>query len=87
MLQVAFIKNRQLIVQEAQDCLDERRCQEQLTQERKNLDNSMADLDNGIEILASSRLDIVNSIDCFKRHHAELMKELGQIEQDLAAEE
>jgi hypothetical protein len=47
----------------------------------------MADLDNGIEILASSRLDIVNSIDCFKRHHAELMKELGQIEQDLAAEE
>jgi hypothetical protein len=31
MLQVAFIENRQLMVQEAQDRLEERRCQKQLT--------------------------------------------------------
>jgi prefoldin subunit 5 len=59
----------------------------QLTQDREKLDNSMADLGNRIEFLASSRSDIVNSIDCMKRHCAELMKELGQINQDLAAEE
>jgi hypothetical protein len=46
MLQVTYIENRQLIVQEAQDRLEERRYQEQLTQDRENLDQSMADLDS-----------------------------------------
>jgi erythromycin esterase-like protein len=31
--------------------------------------------------------DLDNNIDCLKRCHAEMMKELGQIDQDLAAEE
>jgi hypothetical protein len=87
MLQVAFIENRQLVVQEAQDRLEERRHQEQLTQDRENLDWSMADLDIRIELLASSHFDIVNSIDCLKRCHAELMKELSQVDQDSKAEE
>jgi hypothetical protein len=56
MLQVAFIENRQLVVQEAQDRLDERKHQEQLTRDRENLDSSMADLDGRIEFLASSLL-------------------------------
>jgi hypothetical protein len=34
----------------------------------------MADLDGRIELLTSSRLDIVHSIDRFKRHRVELMK-------------
>jgi hypothetical protein len=74
MLQNTFIKNRQLVVQEAQDQLDERKHQAQLTQDREKLDTSMADLDNRIDFLASSRSDIVNGIDCLKRRHAELMK-------------
>jgi chromosome segregation ATPase len=87
MLQVAFIENRQLVVQEAQDRLDERKRQEQLTQDRENLDSSMADLDNIIELLTSSRSDIVNGIDHLKRCRVELMKELIQVDQDLTAEE
>jgi predicted house-cleaning noncanonical NTP pyrophosphatase (MazG superfamily) len=47
----------------------------------------MADLDNRIEFLASSCLDIISSIDRLKKHHAKLMKELSQIDQDLNAEE
>jgi chromosome segregation ATPase len=87
MLQVAFIENRQLIVQEAQGRLEERRRQEQLTQDREKLDNSMADLDNRIKFLSSSRPDIISSIDRLKKRRAELMKELDQIGQDLIAEE
>jgi chromosome segregation ATPase len=87
MLQVAFIKNQQLIVQEAQDRLEERRLQEQLTQEREKLDSSMANLDNMIEFLSSSRPDIINSADRLKRRRAELMKELNQVDQDLKVEE
>jgi chromosome segregation ATPase len=77
MLQVAFIQNRQLVVQDAQDWLDERRHQEQLTQDRENLDSSIADLDRRIELLASTSSDIVNSIDRPNQHRAELMKELA----------
>jgi hypothetical protein len=40
----------------------------------------MDDLDNRIEFLAFSRPDIVNSIERLKKHHAELMKELSQID-------
>jgi chromosome segregation ATPase len=87
MLQVAFIENQQLIVQKAQDRLGERKHQEQLTQYRENLNSSMADLDNMIEFLTSSPSDIVNNIDRLKRRRAELMKELGQVDQDMAAEE
>jgi hypothetical protein len=47
----------------------------------------MADLDNRIEFLASSHCDIVNDIDRLKKRCVDLMKELGQVEQDLAAEE
>jgi hypothetical protein len=39
----------------------------------------MADLDNRIEFLSSSRPDIVGSIDRLKKHRAELMKELNQV--------
>jgi hypothetical protein len=46
----------------------------------------MIDLDHRIELLTSSRSDVVNSIDRLKRRRAELMKELGQIEQDLVDE-
>jgi predicted ribonuclease toxin of YeeF-YezG toxin-antitoxin module len=87
MLQVAFIENRQLVVQEAQDRLYERKHQEQLTQDRENLDSSMADIDNIIELLTSSRSDIDNSIDRLKRRCAELMKELSRVDQDLASKE
>jgi archaellum component FlaC len=87
MLQVAFIENRQLIVQEAQGRLEERRRQEQLTQDREKLDNSMPNLDNRIKFLSSSRPDIISSIDRLKKRRAELMKELDQIGQDLIAEE
>jgi chromosome segregation ATPase len=87
MLQDAFIQNWQLIVQEAQDRLEERRRQEQLTQDRENLDSSMADLDNRIELMTSPCSDIVGSIDRLKRCRVQLMKELGQIEQDLTIEE
>jgi hypothetical protein len=80
MLQVAFIENRQLIVPEAQDRLEERRHQEQLTQDMEKLDNNMADLDNRIELLSSSRPDIVSSIDRLKKRRAELMKELSQVD-------
>jgi chromosome segregation ATPase len=73
-------------VQEVQHRLDERRRQEHLIQDRENLDSSMADLDNRIEFPTSSRPDIVSSIDRLKRRPAELMKELSQVEQDLAAE-
>jgi hypothetical protein len=75
MLHVAFIENRQLMVQEAQDRLEERRCQEQLTQDRDKLDTSMVDLDNRIKFLSSSHPDIVSSIDHLKKSRAELMKE------------
>jgi hypothetical protein len=47
----------------------------------------MADLDNRIELLTSSRCDIIGSIDRLKKRCAELVKELGQIDQDLIAEE
>jgi hypothetical protein len=47
----------------------------------------MTDLDNRIEFLTSSRSDIVNHIDRLKRCRAELMKELGQFDQDLTTEE
>jgi predicted house-cleaning noncanonical NTP pyrophosphatase (MazG superfamily) len=47
----------------------------------------MADLDNRIEFLASSCLDMISSIDHLKKHHAKLMKELSQINQDINAEE
>jgi prefoldin subunit 5 len=47
----------------------------------------MADLDNRIEFLTSSRSDIVNSIDRLKTRCVDIMKELGQVEQDLEAEE
>jgi chromosome segregation ATPase len=87
MLQVAFIENRQIVVQEAQDRLQERRHQGQLIQDRENLDYSMADLDNMIELLSSSRPDIVSNINRSKKRRAELMKELDQIGQDLTAEE
>jgi chromosome segregation ATPase len=87
MLQVAFIENRQLIVQEDQNRLEERRRQEQLTQDREKLDNSMANLDNRIKFLSSSCPDIISSIDRLKKRHAELMKELSQVEQDLKPEE
>jgi predicted nuclease with TOPRIM domain len=87
MLKVAFIEYRQLVVQEAQDRLDERKCQEQLTQDRENLDSSMADLDNRIEFLTSSRSDIVNNIDRVKKCRVDLMTELGQVEQDLTKEQ
>jgi vacuolar-type H+-ATPase subunit I/STV1 len=85
-LQVAFIENRQLQVQEAQDQLQERKHQEQLTQDRENLDNSIADLDIRIELLSSSHSEIVHNIDRLKHRQAELMKELDQIEQDMAME-
>jgi chromosome segregation ATPase len=87
MLQVAFIENRQLIVQEAQDRLEERRLQEQITQEREKLDSSMADLDNRIEFLSSSHPNIVHCVKCLKKRRADLMKELSQVEQDLKTEE
>jgi hypothetical protein len=87
MLKVAFIENRQLIVQEAQDRLEERRHQEKLTQDREKLDNSMPNLDNSIKFLYSSRPDIVSNIDRLKKHRAELMKELSQVNQDLTVEE
>jgi hypothetical protein len=47
----------------------------------------MADLDNRIKFLSSSRPDIVRSIDRLKKCRAELMKELDLIGQDLSAEE
>jgi chromosome segregation ATPase len=87
MLQVVYIENRQVVVQEAQDRLGERRRQEQITQEREKLDHSMADLDNRIEFLSSSRPDIVGGIDRLKKRRAELMKELHQVEKDLKAKE
>jgi chromosome segregation ATPase len=87
MLQVAFIENLQLVVQEAQDRLGEKKHQEELTQDRENLDSSMADLENMIELFTSSRSDIVNNVDRLKRRCADLTKELDQVEQDLAAEE
>jgi iron only hydrogenase large subunit-like protein len=80
MLLVAFIENRQHIVQEAQDRLEERQRHEQLTQEREKLDNSTADLDNKIKFLSSSCPDIVSNIDRLKKHRADLMKELSQVE-------
>jgi prefoldin subunit 5 len=40
----------------------------------------MADLDNRIELLSSSRPDIVSSIDRLKKRRAELMKELSQVD-------
>jgi hypothetical protein len=80
MLQVAFIENRQLVVQEAQDWLKERKRQEQRTQDRENMERSMADLDTRIEFLTSSRPDIVESIDHLKWGHVELMKKLSQVE-------
>jgi hypothetical protein len=58
--------------------MEERRRQEQLTQDREKLDSSMADLDNMIKFLSSSRPDIVSNIYHLKKSHAELMKELGQ---------
>jgi hypothetical protein len=87
MLKVAFIENRQLIVQEAQDRLEERRHQEKLTQDREKLDNSMPNLDNSIKFLYYSRPDIVSNIDRLKKRRAELMKELSQVNQHLTVEE
>jgi chromosome segregation ATPase len=75
------------VVQEAQDRLDERKHQEKLTHDRENLNNSMVNLDGRIEFLASSHPDIVNNIDHLKRRRVELIKELDQVEQDLATEE
>jgi chromosome segregation ATPase len=74
-------------VQEDQDRLEERRRQEQLTQDREKLDHNMADLDNRFELLSSSHPDIINSIDRSKKRHADLMKEFSQVEQDLKTEE
>jgi chromosome segregation ATPase len=47
----------------------------------------MADLDNRIELLSSSRPDIIGSIDRLKKHRVDLMKELNQVEHDLKSEE
>jgi hypothetical protein len=47
----------------------------------------MADLDNRIEFLTSSRSDIVNNIDRVKKCRVDLMTELGQVEQDLTKEQ
>jgi hypothetical protein len=77
MLQVAYIENRKLRVQEAQDRLDERKRQEQLIQDRENLDSRMSDLNRRIELLTSSHSDIVNSTDHLKRRRVELMNELS----------
>jgi chromosome segregation ATPase len=70
-------------VQEAQDRLEERRHQEQLTQDREKLDNNMVDLDNRIEYQSSSRLKIASIIDRLKKRRTRLMKELSQVDQDL----
>jgi hypothetical protein len=78
MLQVAFTENWRLIVQEAQDRLEERQLQEQLSQEREKLDNSTTDIDNRIKFLSSSRPDIVSSIDRLKKCRADLMKNLAK---------
>jgi chromosome segregation ATPase len=67
--------------------MEERKRQEQVTQDKENLDSSMADLDSRIEFLSSSRPDIISSIDHLKKRRAELMKELSQVEQDLTGEE
>jgi hypothetical protein len=45
----------------------------------------MADLDNRIEFLTSSRSDNVSSVDPLKKRRADLMKELNIVGQDLAA--
>jgi translation initiation factor 2B subunit (eIF-2B alpha/beta/delta family) len=87
MLQVAFIENRQFIVQEDQDRLKERRLQEQLTQDKEKLDSRMANLDNRIEFISSSCPDIISNVDHLKKRRAEFMKELDQIGQDLITEE
>jgi chromosome segregation ATPase len=84
MIQVAYIENRQLVVQEAQNRLEERRHQEQFAHDREKLDHSMADR---IELLSSSRPDIVGSINRLKKCRANLMKEFNQVDQDLKAEE
>jgi hypothetical protein len=47
----------------------------------------MADLDNKIKFLTSPGSDIVNNIDRLKMRRVDLMKELGQVEQDLTAKE
>jgi chromosome segregation ATPase len=47
----------------------------------------MVDLDNRIKFLSSSRPNIVSSIDHLKKRHAELMKELSQVDQVLTIEE
>jgi chromosome segregation ATPase len=47
----------------------------------------MADLDNKIKFLSSSRPDIVSSIDRLKKRRNELMKELDQVGLDLSTEE
>jgi hypothetical protein len=87
MLQVAFIKNRQLIVHEAQDRLEERRRQEQLTHDRISWIPAWLTFDNRIKFISSSRPDIISSIDCLKKRRAELMKELDLVGQDLSTEE
>jgi hypothetical protein len=45
-----------------------------------------ADFDSRIEFLSSSHLEIVSSIDPLKKCHAELMKELSQVDQELNSE-
>jgi predicted nucleic acid-binding Zn-ribbon protein len=47
----------------------------------------MADLDNRIKFLSSSRPDIVSSIDRLKKRQTELMKKLDQVGLDLSTVE
>jgi predicted nucleic acid-binding Zn-ribbon protein len=47
----------------------------------------MADLDNRIKFLSSSRPDIVSNIDRLKKRQTELMKELDQVGLDLSTVE
>jgi hypothetical protein len=46
-------------------------------QNKEVLDRNMAELDNRIELLSSSRPDIVNNIDHLTQLRADLMKELN----------
>ncbi|KAG2565536.1 hypothetical protein PVAP13_7NG115951 [Panicum virgatum] len=87
LIQVAFIENRQLQVLDAQNRLEDRVCQERIFKNREAHDSRVTDLDGRIQLLSTSRADIVSSIDRLKRRRADLMKELQQVGEDLAREE
>jgi hypothetical protein len=87
LLQAAYIESRQFQVLDAQSRLEDRARQEQIIKAREAHDSRAADLDGKIHMLNSFRADIVGNINRLKQRHADLMKELREVGEELVCEE